>query len=399
TCGHDLCKNCYEKWTRISCKWTCPTCRKPIPPDLGVCVRLKNTIEALFPARVRERQRQRDAEVAEECAKKPRMTTSFRSDDASGNLHAHVPLSYEEAYEGASGLLGAGEGRHVHVQSVDELAHVAILLDHLNDAGHRHYSGAPLVPIHLARPPTPHPSSHAHAEERARRARSTTAHAGMHQPGRIEMHEVNPDSHEVHEVSASPIVREEVHGVNAPLYHQREAHERGRQGADRAAAHRRGDPRQMTSSIDRPHRQTSWIDASHPRGDRRRGIGVAAVPAAAAVLSVPTAIAVPSWLGSTLTPLTTLTSSNPVNYRPVGQASQSQVVMLGPGDRPAEPLDQHVGQFEGQLAGQRLEGQLAGQLTPAQWGAPLENVVFAMGYYERDPVVARRRAVRRRAQT
>jgi len=64
-CGHDYCKSCLEEWKESSsCGQgvNCPVCRQilmaPGVQSLGVCIRLKNTIERLFPERVAQRRRE-----------------------------------------------------------------------------------------------------------------------------------------------------------------------------------------------------------------------------------------------------------------------------------------------------------------------------------------------------
>ncbi|CAD7696982.1 unnamed protein product [Ostreobium quekettii] len=49
SCGHDFCRHCFEEWKKRSRKRNCPICRKRLPSDLGVCGRLKDMIEKLFP--------------------------------------------------------------------------------------------------------------------------------------------------------------------------------------------------------------------------------------------------------------------------------------------------------------------------------------------------------------
>ena len=46
----------------------------------GVCFHLKDTIENLFPQRVREQRQQMEASLAEECAKKPKTGLLWLSD-------------------------------------------------------------------------------------------------------------------------------------------------------------------------------------------------------------------------------------------------------------------------------------------------------------------------------
>ncbi|GAX83985.1 hypothetical protein CEUSTIGMA_g11410.t1 [Chlamydomonas eustigma] len=43
-CGHDMCLHCYLRWSQESSN-ACPLCRSPLPSDLGICLRLKRTIE------------------------------------------------------------------------------------------------------------------------------------------------------------------------------------------------------------------------------------------------------------------------------------------------------------------------------------------------------------------
>ncbi|BDA49068.1 probable LON peptidase N-terminal domain and RING finger protein 1 at N-terminal half [Coccomyxa sp. Obi] len=60
-CGHDFCQHCYEgimttAGSRVICHIKCPICREPLPDRLpGVCKRLENTIEQLFPQQLAAR--------------------------------------------------------------------------------------------------------------------------------------------------------------------------------------------------------------------------------------------------------------------------------------------------------------------------------------------------------
>ncbi|GIL62835.1 hypothetical protein Vafri_17013 [Volvox africanus] len=58
-CGHDYCRSCLERWraTKSSSSSTvaCPLCREPVPGELGVCVRLRETIQRFFPEEVKKR--------------------------------------------------------------------------------------------------------------------------------------------------------------------------------------------------------------------------------------------------------------------------------------------------------------------------------------------------------
>eukprot|EP00210_Caulerpa_lentillifera_P006223 g5944.t1 len=57
-CGHDFCKTCYTQLIHSKRSSLCPMCRHPLPHDLAVCLRLKNTIQKLFPEEVAERQKE-----------------------------------------------------------------------------------------------------------------------------------------------------------------------------------------------------------------------------------------------------------------------------------------------------------------------------------------------------
>eukprot|EP00798_Chlamydomonas_sp_ICE-L_P014681 gene14681-20718_t len=53
-CGHDSCSGCYATWVQqshsVGVTPACPLCRYPLPGSLSVCLRLKSTVESLFPA-------------------------------------------------------------------------------------------------------------------------------------------------------------------------------------------------------------------------------------------------------------------------------------------------------------------------------------------------------------
>lgn len=160
-CGHDFCKHCYEQWLQASKRASCPICRKQLPRDLGVCVRLKNTIESLLPQRVRERKRQMEVTRAEECAKRPRTTALS---ELLGTSDFQLPFERTMPFERMGGL-GVVEGQDLRTQPVDEVGpHLTLLLEQFPGNSLRQYpsrgvSGASvpagLVPIQLTRPPTP----------------------------------------------------------------------------------------------------------------------------------------------------------------------------------------------------------------------------------------------------
>lgn len=66
-CGHDFCRECLLRWAEqhaSSLPVACPLCRAPIASNyqdvtrLGVCVRLRQAVEALFPAQLKRRREQ-----------------------------------------------------------------------------------------------------------------------------------------------------------------------------------------------------------------------------------------------------------------------------------------------------------------------------------------------------
>ena len=69
-----MCLGCLEQWKQCS-KDTgathCPLCRAVLPTDLGICHRLKRTIEQLYPTEVAERRTERRASPAKPSAKPP----------------------------------------------------------------------------------------------------------------------------------------------------------------------------------------------------------------------------------------------------------------------------------------------------------------------------------------
>lgn len=127
------------------------------------------------------------------------------------------------------------------------------------------------------------------------------------------------------------------------------------------------------------HRASLPIGLSNPplAPGELPGLGLPAIPAmpaAATVLSIPAAITMPPWVGAVSAPA-------PISFRSAPPPGLQQVVtpalVLSPG--PAAVAAPPVG-----------------QLAPAQWGAPVENVFFAMGVYERNQ--SRRRLLRRRVR-
>lgn len=78
-------------------------------------MRLKNTIENLLPQRVRERKRQMEVAIAEECAKKPRTMSVALSEV----LAAHdMSLPYEGAVSfERTGAVGLADGQHLRAQA------------------------------------------------------------------------------------------------------------------------------------------------------------------------------------------------------------------------------------------------------------------------------------------
>lgn len=71
-CGHDFCRGCLERWRssqhQLGRPFACPMCRSllgsPGEP-LGVCVRLRDTLQLLFPDKVKERMREAQEQLAD----------------------------------------------------------------------------------------------------------------------------------------------------------------------------------------------------------------------------------------------------------------------------------------------------------------------------------------------
>ncbi|PNW73618.1 hypothetical protein CHLRE_13g565950v5 [Chlamydomonas reinhardtii] len=126
-CGHDFCKECLESWRQAACSRgrrgnsSCPICRKPLPNELGVCLRLRETIQTLFPDKVKERR----AEVEERraaaavAATAPAATSTIRrqASGAPGVHRSNIPWSGSSSFgagpsasAGASTPLGAPFG-------------------------------------------------------------------------------------------------------------------------------------------------------------------------------------------------------------------------------------------------------------------------------------------------
>lgn len=91
-CGHDYCRVCLERWFRVSEEQQqngapgqraivlCPQCRGPLAYNLGVCQRLKDTVETLFPEEIAGRRAEQQASALEEAKRFQQMI----------NLHAAV---------------------------------------------------------------------------------------------------------------------------------------------------------------------------------------------------------------------------------------------------------------------------------------------------------------------
>ena len=81
----------------------------------GVCFRLKNTIENLFPQWVREQQWQMEASIAEECAKKPKTGLLWLSDVLANQIPG-IPITFESTatFERPTGMVPS-ESQHLRV--------------------------------------------------------------------------------------------------------------------------------------------------------------------------------------------------------------------------------------------------------------------------------------------
>ncbi|KAG2498468.1 hypothetical protein HYH03_003721 [Edaphochlamys debaryana] len=73
-CGHDVCKGCLAR-VRASphgISTRCPLCRAPAPSgELGVCIRLRDTIQLLFPDKLSQRKLQEKKGAAGRMAPAP----------------------------------------------------------------------------------------------------------------------------------------------------------------------------------------------------------------------------------------------------------------------------------------------------------------------------------------
>lgn len=76
-CGHDFCRHCLTRWTTQQRRTyvrsvTCPVCRgvfaSTAVQDLNVCIRLRDTIQLLFPEQLESRKAEVQQEVAEVAA-------------------------------------------------------------------------------------------------------------------------------------------------------------------------------------------------------------------------------------------------------------------------------------------------------------------------------------------
>ncbi|KAK9814412.1 hypothetical protein WJX72_005548 [[Myrmecia] bisecta] len=68
-CGHDFCKHCYERWASASRRAHCPVCRASLPRQVpGVCKRLQNLVEKLYPEQISARRQELEKQLAAEKA-------------------------------------------------------------------------------------------------------------------------------------------------------------------------------------------------------------------------------------------------------------------------------------------------------------------------------------------
>ncbi|GFR43055.1 hypothetical protein Agub_g4061 [Astrephomene gubernaculifera] len=115
-CGHDFCQSCLGRWRTASTRssvLTCPLCREPIPSALGICVRLRETIQLLFPDKVRERRAEEERKVALTSAANTVGQASASSTSQRASNSFRTPPSVT-AGQGFSQLLHSlrGSGRH-----------------------------------------------------------------------------------------------------------------------------------------------------------------------------------------------------------------------------------------------------------------------------------------------
>lgn len=106
-CGHDFCARCIEAWrtSRQRCGRSvqCPICRAVLLPStdqsFGVCIRLKDTIDKLFPEQIKVRRREAeeaDAKAALQAAEAQADSDGVASPRGNSDLDAFA--SYAETY-------------------------------------------------------------------------------------------------------------------------------------------------------------------------------------------------------------------------------------------------------------------------------------------------------------
>ncbi|CAL8463964.1 g3499 [Coccomyxa elongata] len=116
-CGHDFCQHCYEGMmattgSRMIRHVKCPICREPLPDRLpGVCKRLENTIEQLFPQQLAARRAILADELEERAKDRERAAQAQRAQRGENIAFAEVLETIHQLSQAArEGMGGASYG-------------------------------------------------------------------------------------------------------------------------------------------------------------------------------------------------------------------------------------------------------------------------------------------------
>eukprot|EP00775_Hariotina_reticulata_P011149 gene11149-11301_t len=130
-CGHDFCKSCIEEWLRKQSSATCPSCREPLghssrrgTPGFGVCIRLKELIEKLFPRRSKQRRQEVEKEEKAKAEERAAEAAASAAAAAAASASAAQQMAYMPmAFAGPGGLAGWNRGQPGHLQQLQHMHH------------------------------------------------------------------------------------------------------------------------------------------------------------------------------------------------------------------------------------------------------------------------------------